>query len=375
MFFKPKNLTQADIEKALNAVLHPVKGQSLMALKMISGIVLKKQEKDTIVTFVVDMREGDEALMERLREGSEKAVKSIKGVSAARAIFTSSNHHAPAAAKPHAKAHGRPQMETKHLGKIIAVLSGKGGVGKSTTAANLACALAQKGLRVGLLDADVYGPSVPRLFGLTSKPETKDNKLIPLEKYGLKIMSIGFMVEEETPVIWRGAMVQTALKQMLNDVNWGELDALVIDMPPGTGDAQLTLAQNVPMAGAVIVSTPQDLALIDARKAIAMFRRVEIPILGLIENMSSFICPACGTQSDIFGHGGARHEAERIGEPFLGEIPLTMRLRETSDAGTPITAIEPDDTISQCYKSVADKVWQTLQGNVQRAAPTITVED
>ncbi len=375
MFFKSKNLTQADIEKALNTVLHPVKGQSLMALKMISGIVLKKQEKDTLVTFVVDMREGDEALMERLREGSEKAVKSIKGVSAARAIFTSSNHHASASAKPHAKAHGRPQMETKHLGKIIAVLSGKGGVGKSTTAANLACALAQKGLRVGLLDADVYGPSVPRLFGLTSKPETKDNKLIPLEKYGLKIMSIGFMVEEETPVIWRGAMVQTALKQMLNDVNWGELDALVIDMPPGTGDAQLTLAQNVPMAGAVIVSTPQDLALIDARKAIAMFRRVEIPILGLIENMSSFICPACGTQSDIFGHGGARHEAERIGEPFLGEIPLTMRLRETSDAGTPITAIEPDDTISQCYKSVADKIWQTLQGNVQRAAPSITVED
>lgn len=374
MFFKSKNLTQADIEKALNAVLHPVKGQSLMALKMISGIVLKKQDKDTIVTFVVDMQDGDEPLMNRLREGSEKAVKSIKGVSSARAIFTSSNKQSAPAA-PHAKQHGRPQMETKHLGKIIAVLSGKGGVGKSTTAANLACALAQKGLRVGLLDADVYGPSVPRLFGLTSKPETKDNKLVPLEKYNLKIMSIGFMVEEETPVIWRGAMVQTALKQMLNDVAWGELDTLVIDMPPGTGDAQLTLAQNVPMAGAVIVSTPQDLALIDARKAIAMFRRVEIPILGIIENMSSFICPACGTQSDIFGHGGARHEAERIGEPFLGEIPLTMRLRETSDAGTPITAIEPDDAISQRFKDVADKVWQGLQGNTQRAAPSITIED
>ncbi|MDX1922192.1 MAG: Mrp/NBP35 family ATP-binding protein [Alphaproteobacteria bacterium] len=376
MFFKSKTLTQADIEKALNAVLHPVKGQSLIALKMISGIVLKRQEKDTVVTFVVDMRDGDEALMERLREVSEKAVKSVKGVTGARAIFTSSNHHAPAAPqKSHTGHAARPQMETKHLGKIIAVLSGKGGVGKSTTAANLACALAQKGLRVGLLDADVYGPSVPRLFGLTSKPETKDNKLIPLEKYGLKIMSIGFMVEEETPVIWRGAMVQTALKQMLNDVNWGQLDTLVIDMPPGTGDAQLTLAQNVPMAGAVIVSTPQDLALIDARKAIAMFRRVEIPILGLIENMSSFICPSCGTQSDIFGHGGARHEAERIGEPFLGEIPLTIRLRETSDAGTPITAIEPSDVISQSYKAVADKVWEKLAGNPQRSAPKITIED
>lgn len=374
MFFKSKNLTQADIEKALNAVLHPVKGQSLMALKMISGIVLKKQNKDTIVTFVVDMQDGDEPLMARLREGSEKAVQSIKGVTSARAIFTSSNKQ-PVSAAPHAKAHGRVQMETRHLGKIIAVLSGKGGVGKSTTAANLACALAQKGLRVGLLDADVYGPSVPRLFGLTSKPETKDNKLVPLEKYNLKIMSIGFMVEEETPVIWRGAMVQTALKQMLNDVAWGELDALVIDMPPGTGDAQLTLAQNVPMAGAVIVSTPQDLALIDARKAIAMFRRVEIPILGIVENMSSFICPSCGTQSDIFGHGGARHEAERIGEPFLGEIPLTMRLRETSDAGTPITAIEPSDVISMQYKDVADKVWSGLSKNAQRATPTITIED
>jgi len=233
MFFKPKTLTQADIEKALNAVLHPVKGQSLIALKMVSGIVIK----EGTVTFVVDMQDGDADLMARLREVSEKAVKSLKGVTAARAVFTSSNKQATPAHKPH----GKIAMETKHLGKIVAVLSGKGGVGKSTTAANLACALAQKGLRVGLLDADVYGPSVPRLFGLTEKPETKDKKLVPLEKYGLKIMSIGFMVDEETPVIWRGAMVQTALKQMINDVAWGELDTLVIDMPPGTGDAQLTL--------------------------------------------------------------------------------------------------------------------------------------
>lgn len=379
MFFKSKNLTQADIEKALNTVLHPVKGQSLVTLKMISGIVIKRQDKDTQVTFVVDLREGDEQLISRLREVSEKAVQSIKGVSGARAIFTSSNTQASPSAR-HAKPHdgkppGRPQMETAHLGKIIAVLSGKGGVGKSTTAANLACALAQKGLRVGLLDADVYGPSVPRLFGLTKKPETADNKLQPLEKYGLKIMSIGFMVEEETPVIWRGAMVQTALKQMLNDVAWGDLDTLVVDMPPGTGDAQLTLAQNVPMAGAVIVSTPQDLALIDARKAISMFRRVEIPILGLIENMSSFICPTCGAQSNIFGHGGAQQEAARIEVPFLGEIPLTMRLRETSDAGTPITAIEPANAISVCFKNVADKVWDHVMHGVQRHAPIITIED
>ncbi len=360
MFFKSRNLTHADIEKALNTVLHPVKGQGLIALKMISGIVLTIQNKKTVVTFVVELREGDEPLMSRLRDMSERAVKTIKGVSHARAVFTSSREQDVSS---HAKDRASPHMETNPYGKVISVSSGKGGVGKSTVAVNLACAFAQKGLRVGLLDADVYGPSVPRLFGLTRKPETRDNKLVPLEKYNLEIMSIGFLVEEETPVIWRGAMVHKALKQMLNDVAWGELDVLVIDMPPGTGDAQLTLAQNVPMAGAVIVSTPQDLALIDARKAIAMFRRVDIPILGIIENMSRFVCPACGAQCDIFGHGGARQEAERTGEPFLDEIPLTMRLRETSDSGMPITVSAPDDPISLRFSAIADKLWNTVSKN------------
>lgn len=371
MFFKAKTVSEADVKKALSLVQHPSRGGNLVALNMVSGIVIKPEEKGSAVTFVLDMDGSDEALMARLREASEKAISELKGVTRARAIFTATGHQK---APPHPAHKPRAQMDVKHLGKIIAVLSGKGGVGKSTVAANLAVSLAAKGLRVGLLDADVYGPSVPRLFGLTQRPETKDNKLVPLEKYGLKIMSIGFMVEEETPVIWRGAMVQNALKQMLMDVAWGELDALVLDMPPGTGDAQLTLAQNVPMAGAVIVSTPQDLALIDARKAIAMFRRVEVPILGVVENMSSFICPHCNGQSDIFGHGGAKHEAERIGVQLLAEVPLTMRLRETSDAGTPLSAIEPQNDVTKVFAGCAEKVWAAVQAE-GKPAPKIIIED
>jgi Mrp family chromosome partitioning ATPase len=215
------------------------------------------------------------------------------------------------------------QAEIPGVAAIIAVASGKGGVGKSTTALNLALGLRDLGLKVGLLDADIYGPSVPRLTGINEKPTLDDNrKMIPIERFGLSIMSIGFLVEEETAMIWRGPMVMSAITQMLRDVAWGTLDVLVVDMPPGTGDAQLTLAQNVPLKGAVIVSTPQDLALIDARRGLAMFTKVNVPVLGIIENMSYFQCPECGTRSDIFGHGGARHEAERLKVPFLGEVPL-----------------------------------------------------
>lgn len=234
---------------------------------------------------------------------------------------------------------------------VIAISSGKGGVGKSTVAANLAVALAQKGLRVGLLDADIYGPSVPRLFGLTEKPRTENNKMVPLEKFGVRIMSIGFVVEEDTPIIWRGPVVQKAIRQLVEDVAWGELDALVLDMPPGTGDVQLTFVQSTPMAGGVVVSTPQDLALIDARKAIAMFRQLNVPVLGMIENMSG----------DIFGVGGVEAEAKRIGEEFLGAIPLALRLRETSDAGTPIVAAEPQNPLSESFCLYADRIWKKLE--------------
>ena len=259
---------------------------------------------------------------------------------------------------------------------VVAISSGKGGVGKSTTSINLALALRDLGLKVGVLDADIYGPSMPKLLGIHGKPETIDGKrLKPMEGYGLKVMSIGFLVEEETPMIWRGPMVMSALTQMLREVEWGTLDVIVVDMPPGTGDAQLTMAQQVPLRGAVIVSTPQDLALIDARRGVAMFKRVNVPILGVIENMSHFLCPHCGTRSDIFGHGGARKEADRLGVPFLGEIPLHMDIREKSDAGLPVVATEPDGPHAKIYRDIAARIRDQLAGGVgSRAAPKIVIE-
>jgi ATP-binding protein involved in chromosome partitioning len=258
---------------------------------------------------------------------------------------------------------------------IIAVASGKGGVGKSTVSANLALGLAKLGMKVGILDADIYGPSLPKLFGLHGKPQIDENKIMqPLEAHGLKVMSIGFLVEEETPMIWRGPMVMSALQQMMREVNWGDLDVLVVDMPPGTGDAQLTMAQAVPLAGAVIVSTPQDLALIDARRGISMFKRVEVPILGIVENMSFFVCPHCGTRSDIFGHGGARHEAERLDVPFLGEVPLHIDIRTLSDAGTPVIVAAADSPHAAAFMTIANGVKQALEGGSVKAAPRFVVE-
>jgi ATP-binding protein involved in chromosome partitioning len=260
------------------------------------------------------------------------------------------------------------QSEIPGVAAVIAVASGKGGVGKSTTALNLALGLRDLGLKVGLLDADIYGPSVPRLTGLRDKPELDgERKMIPLRRFGLAIMSIGFLVEEETAMIWRGPMVMSAVTQMLRDVAWGQLDVLVVDMPPGTGDAQLTLAQNVPLKGAVIVSTPQDLSLIDARRGLAMFKKVNVPVLGIVENMSYFQCPHCGTKSDIFGHGGARHEAEKLGVPFLGEIPLHMAIRATSDAGNPVVDSEPDGPHAAIYRAIAGQVADQLKGAIAAA--------
>jgi ATP-binding protein involved in chromosome partitioning len=258
---------------------------------------------------------------------------------------------------------------------IIAVASGKGGVGKSTTAVNLALGLATLGLKTGILDADIYGPSLPKLLAIKDRPQRVGNttRIKPISRYGLTVMSIGFLVDEETPMIWRGPMVISALTQMLREVEWGTLDVMVVDMPPGTGDAQLTMAQQVPLKGAVIVSTPQDLALIDARRGIAMFRRVNVPVLGIVENMSYFECPECGTRSDIFGHGGARREAERLGVPFLGEVPLHMTIREKSDAGLPVVATEPDGPHAKAYCEIAARVRDQLKGT-GRAAPRIVIE-
>ncbi|MGC2080294.1 MAG: iron-sulfur cluster carrier protein ApbC, partial [Xanthobacteraceae bacterium] len=260
------------------------------------------------------------------------------------------------------------------IAAIIAVASGKGGVGKSTTAVNLALALRELGLKVGILDADIYGPSMPKLLGIRERPQSAGgNRLRPIERYGMQVMSIGFLIEEETPMIWRGPMVMSALTQMLREVEWGTLDVMVVDMPPGTGDAQLTMAQQVPLKGAVIVSTPQDLALIDARRGIAMFRRVNVPVLGIVENMSTFVCPHCGARSDIFGHGGARREAERLGVPFLGEVPLDIVIREQSDAGSPVVSAAPDNPLAQYYRAIAERVRAGLAVS-SRPAPKIVIE-
>ncbi len=356
MFFGKKPASEDEIRKVLRALPHP-RGETLGALDLVEGVVLKKGE----ATFVLKLEEGDQDLVPQLRAAAEGAVKKLPGITSARAVFT-------AASKTAAPRKAPSTFSANHLGKIIAVLSGKGGVGKSTVAANLAVSLAEQGLRVGLLDADIFGPSVPRLFDLNEKPVTQNGKLVPLEKHGLKIMSIGFIVDADMPVIWRGAMVQKAIRQLIEDVAWGQLDVLVLDMPPGTGDVQLTFAQSTNLAGGVIVSTPQDLALIDARKAIAMFRRLEVPILGVIENMSGFICPHCGEETDIFGHGGAQSEAQKIGEEFLGAIPLDLRLRETSDSGTPITVAEPGHKIAEAFRRIAARVWEKAAPPAARTA-------
>ncbi|WP_342358449.1 iron-sulfur cluster carrier protein ApbC [Terrarubrum flagellatum] len=319
--------------------------------------------------------------MAPMRERAEAAVKAAPGVESVVVTLTAERAAGPAAAQrapgPRAQA-ASARAAIAGVKNIIAVASGKGGVGKSTTACNLALALAKLGLKVGLLDADIYGPSVPRLMAIKGKPHLvpgEKRMLEPMEGYGLKVMSIGFLVEEETAMIWRGPMVMSALQQMLREVAWGELDVLVVDMPPGTGDAQLTIAQAVPLAGAVIVSTPQDLALLDARRGVAMFRKTEVPILGLVENMSTFICPHCGQTSNIFGHGGARHEAERVGVPFLGEVPLHIDIRETSDAGRPVVATAPDGPHAAAYLAIARAVKDQLEGGApRRAPPRIVIE-
>ncbi|MFZ3234789.1 MAG: Mrp/NBP35 family ATP-binding protein, partial [Stellaceae bacterium] len=262
------------------------------------------------------------------------------------------------------------------VGAIVAVASGKGGVGKSTVAANLALGLKANGLAVGVLDADIYGPSMPRMLGISGRPRSRDGKTLqPMENYGLRVMSMGFLVPEDTPMIWRGPMVMSALQQMLREVEWGTLDIMVVDMPPGTGDAQLTMAQQVPLAGAVIVSTPQDIALLDARKGLNMFKKVDVPVLGIVENMSYFLCPHCGGRSEIFSHGGARREALQLGAEFLGEVPLDLAIRETSDSGHPITVSDPQNPHAEVFRRIAARVWQKVSGeSVLRPPPRIVIE-
>jgi ATP-binding protein involved in chromosome partitioning len=336
---------------------------------------------DGKVFFSINVDAGAVQAWEPVRKAAEATVRALPGVTSVMVALTA--ERAPGARpqpqSPQQAARGESaKMGLPNIGAIVAVASGKGGVGKSTTAVNLALGLRDLGLKVAMLDADIYGPSVPKLLAIKGRPREKrigDRRvLIPMDGYGLSVMSIGFLVEEETPMIWRGPMVQSAITQMLREVDWGEVDIMVVDMPPGTGDAQLTMAQQVPMKGAIIVSTPQDLALIDARRGVSMFRRVDVPLLGVVENMSYFLCPQCGTRSDIFGHGGARHEAERLGVPFLGEVPLHIDIREKSDAGLPVVATDPDGPHAKIYRDIAQRVHDSLRGSAGRAAPKIVIE-
>ena len=376
------NLTTEDVLAALKLVIDPAKNTDVVSLGMIQGLAVK----DGHVSFALEVAPEEGRTKEPLRLASEKAVLALKGARSVTAVLTAHRAGAPAQPKRAAlnaqmqadaspRAGAAERQGPPGVKAVIAVASGKGGVGKSTVAVNLAIALNRLGKSAGLLDADIYGPSIPRMLGLKGKPTSKDGKkLQPMQAWGLKAISIGSLIDEDQPMIWRGPMVMTALTQLIYDVEWAPLDVLVVDMPPGTGDAQLTLAQRVPLAGAVIVSTPQDIALIDARKGLAMFKKTHVPIFGIVENMSTFVCPNCGHESHIFGHGGARETAATLGADFLGEIPLHMTIRETSDGGTPITARDPNSPQAKAFLELAERVAAKLDTGDTRPAPRIVME-
>jgi ATP-binding protein involved in chromosome partitioning len=373
---------RAAVLKALDRVIDPKTGQGLAAAGLVHGLALRPGRAG----FMLEVAAEDVGLYAPVRAAAEAALGQVAGVAQAQVVLTTLD--APPAAKAPPKAHARPAqpaaapaLKPAHVRQVIAVASGKGGVGKSTVAVNLAVAFAVLGYSTGLMDADVYGPSVPRMLGLNARPEMgPDKKLIPLRAFGLKAVSIGLLVEEGSPMIWRGPMASSAITQLLNDVAWGSegepLDLLVIDMPPGTGDVQLTLAQKVRLDGAVIVSTPQEVALIDVRRGAAMFAKTATPILGVIENMAYFPDPATGAPIEIFGRGGARGVATEIGAPFLGEIPIDIALRQAGDAGVPIVASAPESASAKAFIDIAALVAERLRdGSLQRPPPRILTLD
>ena len=343
--------------------------QNIVEKGMVQG--LQSQDGHVIFAIVVDPQVGAKA--EPIRKEAEEKVHAMNGVLSATVVLTADKEEGGPAQSAGGQKTPTPEAGPLLPGvkAIIAVASGKGGVGKSTTTVNLALALRAQGLKVGLLDADIYGPSIPRMLGITGEPTSSDGvKLDPMEGHGIKCMSMGFLVEEETPIIWRGPMTQTALMQMMRDINWGDLDVMVIDMPPGTGDVQLTIAQQVPLTGAVIVSTPQDIALLDARKGLNMFRQVDVSVLGIIENMSYFQCPKCGERTDVFSHGGAKDEADLLQVDFLGEIPLDIKIRETSDGGHPIVDQDPESPHAKAYMAIAKALWDKACAKLEARAAT-----
>ncbi len=362
----------SEVKRALRAIQDPKTGRSIIE----NGMVETVNVRDGMVQFALNVPRERARELEPLREAAEKAAAAVPGVLSATVVLTA---HREVSGPGGTASSQRPPpgpgpMLLPGVRHIVAVASGKGGVGKSTTAVNLAVALAGQGLRVGLLDADIYGPSLPQMLGTHEKPRATGNRIIPIPRWGLKAMSIGFLVDEETAMIWRGPMVMGALEQMMGQVEWGELDVMVVDMPPGTGDAQLTMSQRVPLAGAVIVSTPQDVALIDARRGVRMFEKVNVPVLGLIENMSYFCCPECGHRSEIFGHGGAREQARRMGVEFLGELPLKLAIREMADAGTPVVQAAPDSHEAATYRAIAARLWEKVSAGQAPAGPSIVME-
>jgi ATP-binding protein involved in chromosome partitioning len=353
------SVTQKEIQDALARLVLP-DGGTLISRDMIRALTLQKGEgagRDVKVSFVIEAPSPAIAQhMEPLRRAAEAAVLALEGVGAVSAALTAHGPVTPVAA-PSLKIGGHPKpqagpVKPTGVARIVAVASGKGGVGKSTVSANLAVALARQGRRVGLLDADIYGPSLPRMMGVSARPASPDGKVIePLQAHGVTMMSIGLMVPEEKAVVWRGPMLMGALQQMLGQVNWGELDILIVDLPPGTGDVQLTLCTKSELSGVIVVSTPQDVALIDARKALDMFNTLKTPVLGLIENMSFFTCPDCGGEHHIFGHGGVTAEAEALGLPLLGVLPIDLETRLAGDAGRPVAA--GDGAMAEAYGRIA----------------------
>jgi ATP-binding protein involved in chromosome partitioning len=350
----PSAVTERTVLDALRSIHDPDRGEDIVTL----GLVKEIRIQDTEVSFTLAFAGQAPATKAALHSSASKAVSQLPGVSR---VSVKMGSAAPAARSQapggHAHAHGQPAPqaaefipEVKHT---IAVSSGKGGVGKSTVAVNLALALKQSGAQVGLVDVDVYGPDVPLMMGAKGRPGMFDNKIIPVEAHGIKIMSIGLLVAEREALVWRGPMIHSAVQQFLRDVNWGPLDYLVFDMPPGTGDAQLSLSQVVPLSGVVMVTTPQDVALLDVRKALGMFRKLNVPILGIVENMSYFIAPDTGRRYPIFGEGGGQRVAEEFGVPLLGQIPLEMETREGGDAGVPITVSRPDGAQAQAFRNIA----------------------
>lgn len=350
------------VRQALSDIALPENG-TLADSSRLTGI---RVEAGGRISFAITIAPEEAETFAAIRSAAETAIRSLAGATQVLVVLTAERDAAATAPRPTSKP--EPKVAGKSpllpdVAHVVAVASGKGGVGKSTTAINLALGLRAAGLKVGILDADIYGPSLPTLLGLRGSPQVgPDRRLKPLQAHGVAAMSIGFLVDEETAMVWRGPMVMSAITQMLAEVDWGTLDVLLVDMPPGTGDAQLAIAQSVPLAGAVIVSTPQDLALIDARRGIAMFRKVDVPIIGLIENMAHFVCPDCGARHDIFGSGGTAEAAGRLGVPFLGAVPLTIELRTASDLGRPITALSPDSELGLKYQELANSVIRHLKG-------------